>query len=62
MTAERVLIDATTRSRTTSQEVYYVAISRARLEARIYTDDIARLPAAVTREHAKYAALDLERR
>ncbi len=61
-TAERVLIDAATKSRTTSQEVYYVAISRARQEARIYTDDLARLPAAVTREHAKHAALDLERR
>lgn len=60
-TAERVLIDATTRSRTTSQEVFYVAISRARQEARVYTDDIARLPAAVAREHAKHAALDLRR-
>ena len=60
-TAERVIIDATTRSRTTSQEVYYVAISRARQEARIYTDDLARLPAAVAREHAKHAALDLAR-
>jgi ATP-dependent exoDNAse (exonuclease V) alpha subunit len=60
-TAERVLIDATTRSRTTSQDVYYVAISRARQEARIYTDDLARLPAAVAREHAKHAALDLKR-
>ncbi len=61
-TTERVLIDAATRSRTTSQEVYYVAISRARQEARIYTDDLARLPAAIAREHAKHAALDLERR
>jgi conjugative relaxase-like TrwC/TraI family protein len=61
-TAERVLIDASTRSRTTSQEVYYVAISRAERDARIYTDDLARLPAAIAREHAKHAALDLERR
>ncbi len=60
-TADRVLIDATTRSRTTSQEVYYVAISRARQEARLYTDDIARLPRAVARERGKHAALDLER-
>jgi hypothetical protein len=62
MTAERVLIDAATRSRTTSQDVYYVAISRAQQEARIYTDDLSRLPAAVSREHQKHAALDLERR
>jgi conjugative relaxase-like TrwC/TraI family protein len=61
-TAERVLIDASTRSRTTSQDVYYVAISRAAREARIYTDDLSRLPAAVSREHQKHAALDLERR
>ncbi len=32
-TAERVLIDAATRSRTTSKDVYYVAISRGRQEA-----------------------------
>jgi conjugative relaxase-like TrwC/TraI family protein len=61
-TAERVLIDASTRSRTTSQEVYYVAISRAERYARIYTDDHARLPAAITREHGKHAALDLQRK
>jgi ATP-dependent exoDNAse (exonuclease V) alpha subunit len=60
-TAERVFIDASTRSRTTSQEVYYVAISRAEREARIYTDDRSRLPAAIAREHVKHAALELER-
>jgi ATP-dependent exoDNAse (exonuclease V) alpha subunit len=48
-TAERVLIEAATKSKTTSQEVYYVAISRARQETRIYTDDLARLPAAIAR-------------
>jgi conjugative relaxase-like TrwC/TraI family protein len=61
-TAERVLIDAATRSRTTAQDVFYVAISRARQEARVYTDDRTRLPAAVAREHVKHAALELERR
>jgi conjugative relaxase-like TrwC/TraI family protein len=61
-TAERVLIDASTRSRTTSQEVYYVAISRAERDARIYTDDLARLPHAIAREHGKHAALDLDRK
>jgi ATP-dependent exoDNAse (exonuclease V) alpha subunit len=60
-TAERVLIDAATKSRTTAKDVYYVAISRARQEARIYTDDRAKLPVAVTREHTKHAALELER-
>jgi len=61
-TADRVLIDASTRSRTTAKDVYYVAISRARHEARVYTDDRAKLPTAIERDHRKHAALDLERR
>ena len=61
-TADRVLIDVATKSRTTTQDVYYVAISRARHEARVYTDDLARLPTAVAREHVKHAAIDLKRR
>ena len=62
VTADRVLIDASTRSRTTNKDAFYVAISRARLEARVYTDDRTKLPAAVEREAQKHAALDLERR
>lgn len=61
LTADRVLIEAQTTSRTTAKDVYYVAISRARQEARIYTDDLGRLPAAVARETRKDAALDLVR-
>jgi hypothetical protein len=61
LTSDRVLIEAQTTSRTTAKEVYYVAISRARHEARIYTDDLGRLPAAVARENRKDAALDLVR-
>jgi conjugative relaxase-like TrwC/TraI family protein len=60
-TADRVLIDAATKSRTIGQDVYYVAISRAQHEARIYTDDAAKLPAAIGRDHPKHAALDLTR-
>jgi hypothetical protein len=61
LTSDRVLIEAQTTSRTTARDVYYVAISRARHEARIYTDDLGRLPAAVARETRKDAALDLVR-
>lgn len=61
-TAERVLIDAATKSRTTTQDVYYVAISRAQHEARIYTDHFAALPRAIGRENTKHAALDLKRK
>ena len=60
-TSDRVLIDAATKSRTTAKDVYYVAISRAQHEARIYTDNVAELPRVVERENPKYAALDLLR-
>jgi ATP-dependent exoDNAse (exonuclease V) alpha subunit len=61
LTADRVLIDASTRSRTTSQDVFYVAISRAQHEACVYTDDRAKEPAAVQREATKHAAMELAR-
>lgn len=61
LTSDRVLIEAQTNSRTTAKDVYYVAISRARHEARIYTNDRAKLPKAIERENRKHAALDLAR-
>jgi len=61
LTADRVLIDASIKTRTTTKDMFYVAISRAQLEARVYTDDRAKLPASIQREAAKHAALDLER-
>jgi hypothetical protein len=61
LTSDRVLIEAQTNSRTTAKDVYYVAISRARQEARIYTNDRSKLPAAIGRDNQKHAALDLER-
>jgi conjugative relaxase-like TrwC/TraI family protein len=61
LTCDRVLIEAQTNSRTTAKDVYYVAISRAREEARIYTNDMKQLPEAIARENEKYAALDLAR-
>ena len=56
-----MLIDAHSKSMTTAKDVYYVAISRARHEARIYTDSVKELPAAIARENVKLAALDIER-
>jgi len=44
-----------------TKDVFYVAISRAQQEARIYTDDRAKLPIAIEREHRKLAAIELER-
>lgn len=61
LTSDKVLIDANSRSLTTATDVYYVAISRARHEAQIYTDDRAKLPAAISKDHIKHAALDLAR-
>ncbi|WP_413168799.1 MobF family relaxase [Burkholderia latens] len=61
LTSDRILIEAQSNSRTTAKDVYYVAISRARYEARIYTNDRSRLPGAISRDNTKSAALDLQR-
>ncbi|OZI62121.1 MobF family relaxase [Bordetella genomosp. 11] len=59
LTADRVLINAESFSRTTKQDVYYVAVSRARYQTDVYTDDRTKLPAAVARHEGKSAALDI---
>lgn len=58
-TCDRVLIDADTKSLTSAQDNYYVAISRARHEAKIYTNDKARLPEVMNRENKKESALEI---
>ena len=55
------MVDLDTRSLTTGRDLYYVAISRARYEATIYTNSRAELPAAISREPVKTAALDIQR-
>jgi ATP-dependent exoDNAse (exonuclease V) alpha subunit len=61
-TCERVLIEADAHSMTASRSTFYVAISRARQTARIYTDDREILPVAMGREMTKESALDLAQR
>lgn len=61
LTSNRVIIDFHAESKTTAKDVYYVAISRARFQALIFTNDKKKLPAAIARENVKYAALDLAR-
>lgn len=61
LTTDRMMVDLDTRSLTTGKDLYYVAISRARYEATIYTSSRAELPAAISREAVKTAALDLRR-
>ena len=60
-TADRVLIEADTRSATANESAYYVAISRAREGATVYTDDRQALPEVMARSDEKSAALDVKR-
>lgn len=62
LTSDRVLISLDTKSRTTSANLYYVAVSRARHEANIYTDSKQNLPEAIARRFEKTAALEVKRR
>lgn len=59
-TTDRVLIEADSKSATSNESLYYVAISRARTEVTIYTDDKTMLPESMGREDVKEAALDIE--
>ena len=59
LTSEKVLIEANTRSKTITNDVYYVAISRAKEEARIYTNDKSHLPESIKRDNLKHSALDV---
>lgn len=61
LTENRVIYDIQTASRTTKRDVFYVAISRARHDAHIFTNSIKQLPAAISRPSIKGAALDLHR-
>ncbi len=58
-TCDRVLIDADVKSAMANEALYYVAISRARDEVSIYTDDRDLLPEAMSRKDEKSAALDI---
>lgn len=61
LTNDLVMIFATTKSRTTSLSIFYMSISRGRLEARIYTDAIAGLPRAIAKRNEKTMALALQK-
>ncbi|MDT4809849.1 ATP-dependent RecD-like DNA helicase [compost metagenome] len=59
LTCDRALVNSESFSCTTQRDVYYVAISRARYHTEIYTENAAKLPAAVNRLDVKTAALDI---
>lgn len=58
-TCDRVLIEADAHSLTAAASTFYVAISRARFHAQIYTDDRELLPLAMSRKFDTEAALDV---
>ena len=55
-TCDNVLISLGVKNRTTSQNLYYVAISRARETACIYTDNSDKLPESISRIFTKTTA------
>jgi ATP-dependent exoDNAse (exonuclease V) alpha subunit len=63
-TVDRVLvnIDSSRSAHLVNDRMYYVAISRARLDADIYTDDERRLRRAVARTREEQLALDVIKR
>lgn len=59
LTVDRVLINIDTKSRTTGKEVYYVAVSRAKHEAYVVTDNIERLPNVIAKGAEKHSAYEM---
>lgn len=59
-TCDRVMIEADAHSLTANVNTFYVAISRARHHAQIYTDDREMLPVAMSRQIENLAALDVQ--
>jgi len=59
-TCDRVMIEADAHNLTANENTFYVAISRARHHAQIYTDDREMLPLSMSRQHENEAALDVQ--
>lgn len=58
-TCQKALLNLDSKSKTTVKEVYYVGVSRAKLQTTIYTDNLGNLPSAIQRDTYKTAALEL---
>lgn len=61
LSTDRMMMDLNTRSLTTGKDLYYVALSRARYDVKVYTNSRSELPAAISRDNVKTAALDIQR-
>lgn len=59
LSEQGVILNLESFSRTTKSDVFYVGISRARESIKIFTDDMTKLPFAVSRREEKAAALDI---
>jgi len=59
LSEQGVILNLESFSRTTKSDVFYVGISRARESIEIFTDDMTKLPFAVSRREDKAAALDI---
>lgn len=59
LTRDRTFYDAPSESLTTTRDVFYVALSRARDDFQLWTDNRTRLPEAVARKADKRAAMDI---
>lgn len=59
LTYDNVICDFNTKSRTLSQETYYVGVSRARENAFIFTNSIEEMPDKISQTATKHNATDL---
>lgn len=59
LTVDRILINIDTESKTTSKEVYYVAVSRAKNEAMIVTNNLSDLPNKISKDAEKHSAYEM---
>ena len=59
LTADKTILELDYCSPTTSKNVYYVGVSRARHNVRIYTNDIEKTKKAVQKEQQKSSSLDI---
>lgn len=59
LTVDNVIININTKSKTTSKEVYYVAVSRAKHQAFVVTDNINKLPGAIAKGAEKHSAYEM---
>lgn len=59
LSVDNVLINIDTKSKTTTKEVYYVAVSRAKHQAIVLTDNMKKLPDAIARGAEKHSAYQM---